>query len=132
MQKHNQTPLNDQELEALFSKAIASEPVLQDDVFSTSVMAAIRQADVQSRNEAAGQLLAEMRKPRFSMLDMIGLGVGIAACSMVVDTTSLLNLLNGLIPDSFTLSANTLMVAAAGMGLLSIAGWWAIEGDRRA
>lgn len=121
-------------LQQLFAQARDNQPPLDDDVFTSAVMAQISAAAELTTSHGTNPAVNYLEdKQRFTWVDALGLGVGVAACFAVVDPSQLASqvvaLTSSVLPDKLVLSPLTVIGAAGGMAALCISAWFALEGD---
>lgn len=105
------------ELDALFSKARESQPVLADENFSKVLANSLPSKPVPRRNRAIS-------------FDVIGALVGLFLTYLLFDLSQVVRDVLNFIPETLTLSPMHLLVALALISGMSVLAWWTVENSR--
>ena len=116
------------DLNALFNKARASQPPLDDRAFTGRVMASLSR----TKSKSLAALPINQAGRSFNWMDALGLGLGLIACFSFVEPVQLIAWVgNTVVPNKLVLSPLSLLLAGLTMGTLAFSGWWALEGERQ-
>lgn len=104
----------DQQLDQLFARAAASEPVLRDDNFTKVVLNSLP-AKPKRRNH----------KRYFP--DLLGLMIGLLVASLVIEPAQLMQKIMAYVPEVIVISPANVLSLAMGLSALAIVAWWTVE-----